>query len=306
LLLTGQPGQAQTPSPTLQTYRTTISYQPVGVTGCPLIRLTFPHDAEANFVLDTGADISVITDTLAERLGLHPKPFTGPDGKLLELNNKPVQMVDVAMHIGDIPFEVPMIVLPAKTIVQAATVPVDGLIGTSTLGQLAVHLDFEQHQITLIYPGNLPSEELRRLDMAYADVFPKAPPDKRSFSISVRLNDQADTELVVDTGASATYLPLRVVKQLNLMPLQHSVESTTVYGNLKKNTARIQTLALGHLVVNNVIIEYSEHEQAGFPPHIGMDVLQRYSVLIDYPANKLYLQPALEARLGPGRAHGTN
>lgn len=44
--------------------------------------------------------------------------------------------------------------------------------------------------------------------------------------------------------------------------------------------------------VTNLSIHYLLEDHPNLPPHLGLDVLSHYRVLIDYPAKTLYLKPA--------------
>jgi hypothetical protein len=169
---------------------------------------------------------------------------------------------------------------------------VGGFIGADTLSLMAVLLDFQQHEITLWNAGNLSPEALQSVHMDRAFVLSKTASDKFTFSVSVRLNDQVNTDLVIDTGADDTYVPADVIKQLKLKPQHRGHDSPTVFGTLKTNITRIKSLELGPFDLKDQDVEYADHAPAGYPPHIGMDILRQYRVLIDYPAKKMYLMPA--------------
>ncbi len=296
LLLTPQTGNTQVKE------RTTLSYQTLGNYGAPGVQVQV-QDRHGSFqnalsLLDTGSNLSVITDTLAARLGLHPEPAFNDEGKPVFIApGKQAKLVHVAMKVGDLSYEgTPLFVVKASLLDSPVQAPLDGALCTNALLQFAVDFDFQQHQITLLYPGNLSSDELKRAGMLDATVLPKATADGFYFPLAVRLNDQVDVNLPIDTGGAMTYLPLKVVQQLNLKPSSRPEEIDTLYGKLKTKYAIVQTLAIGPLVFKDIEIQYAEHDQAFLPTHIGMDILSKYHLLIDYPANKLYLKPAQPAR----------
>lgn len=288
--------------------RFTIPYRPVGDSGSPLISVQLPNGLSGNFVFDTGADISVLTETMADRLGLRPKPAYGSDGRPLLLDaGRPAQVVQTTARFGGVAYTGPFLVVPEQALAIGTGPPVDGLIGAETLARFAVLFNFKRHEITLLYPGKLPPDEISRLDMAESFVIPRASTDKLPFHVTARLNDRVDADLVIDTGGATTYLPLSAVRQLKLKPQQRGLRSRTVYGDLKKNRTTLKTLTLGPMVFKEEEVEYSEQEQDNFPPHIGMSILAWYYVLIDFPANTLYMKPGLrelkreEARIAPQR-----
>jgi aspartyl protease family protein len=307
LLFTPQAGWTQNQD------KKTLFYQATRPSACPQVPLQVLDSQGKNhravFAFDTGFPTSLISDTLAAQLGLQPKPAIGSDGKPLLFAGVPAQSVLVSTGFGDVSLDIPFIVFKASQIASAskaagAEAVDEGIIGNNVFSHFAVDFDFQRHQITLLNPGNLSSDDLKSLDMLDATMLPKANDSKQYFPIAVRLNDQVNINMLIDTGGTGTILQQKIAQQLKLKPLQGEMGST-VYGKLKGSSAQVQTLAIGPLLLKDQQIVYFENAPADFTAALGMNILSKYHLLIDYPANKLYLKPISPVPSAPGTTQGT-
>ena len=122
-------------------------------------------------------------------------------------------------------------------------------------------------------------------------MLPRANKTPGSFDIAVRLDDRCDAHLAVDTGGAHTLLSPGDARRLELLPTRLNFKQPTIFGDLKANEARLSSLTFGGQRVTDLSIRYLQQEHPNLPPHLGMDVLGNYRMLIDYPAGKLYLKP---------------
>jgi len=273
-------------------YATTLSYQPVGDGAFVSVPLQFQDGASGNFEIDTGSDVNFITGSLAAKLGQPSEVYTDPQGVPYQLgNNQSLRAVRPQFHLGGFPFKVPLIVMPPEMALPDARL--EGILGTQMLGQFAVLFDFLKHQVTLYYPGNFTKADLKLAGMEGAATLPKSNPAKFSFTIPLRLNNAAQTEVTVDTGSNHTFVPRSLIEKLHLQPVGEPItKRAAAFGNITVRRAKVSELAIGPLVLRDQEVEYSDQTVAGLPYQLGMDILTRYRLLIDYPAGKLYLKPA--------------
>lgn len=299
--LTGPPSRAD--APVGKRYRTTIPYTPsqhgfiyVQVrmdSGLPGGGLT------GTFLLDTGTSTTCITDALAAKLGLSPVPAVGVDGKPIFFQpGRQGQMVNVPLlQMSNFRLlRQSCLVLSQKSLSALAGQPVDGILGATVLAVYPMYFDFVKHQITLFYPSPLTRDELRSVGMDDALVLPVADITGGGFQFAcpvvlVSGADRVQSNLVVDTGASGTIISERIARQIQLQPVSDDRNSPTLFGNIAVRQAYLPTLSLGSLGVNNLLIRYTQSLSASFPAHVGLDVLSKFRMLLDYKQMKMYLKP---------------
>ncbi len=275
---------------------TTLAYEPAPDRGMPLVRVRLSngvqHQAVATFILDTGFTQCLMTDRLARLLHLDGEPALRDDGTPVSFGDgRPLQQVTTAMQISDLaPSQRSFVLLKAYRL-DLLDCPLDGVLGWDFLSDYAVLFDFQAHTVTLWRGGDLSASELRGAGMEGAIVLPRANKTPGSFDIAVRLNDQADVNLAVDTGGAHTLLDIAQARLLELRPTRLGFRQPSVFGDLKANEARLSALVFGGLRVSDLPVRYLQSPHPNLPPHLGLDVLTHYRMLIDYPARKLYLKP---------------
>ena len=295
------PAQAQPQQP--QRLITTFSYTPLEDTGCPLVLVKLiDKDHTGTFLLDTGTGPVAVTETMAAKLHLVPKPMI-VDGKPFLFGGKPVEGVHLTvLQVGQFPMDGDVIVVKDNDLAAALgtrAVAVDGIIGANMLQITALLFDFAKHEITLWYPGNLSDAEVRHLGFTEAAVpLVEGKGDLRgSFTTPIQVGNgpnHGQDDFIVDTGANHSRLSYALSQQLQLSPLPGSLSSaTTVDGPVGSAASVLETLKVGQFTISNHLIGYPTQDKPGqFSPSIlGMDKLSRFRVLMDFPAKKMYLQP---------------
>ena len=287
--------RAETPA---RRHVTTLDYTPAPERGMPLahVRLNNGHRgaAPATFVVDTGFTPCLMTDRLAQSLQMEGEPAWREDGSpACFADGKPLQQVMAGLEIGGLQTDPRSFLLLKAYRLDLLDCPLDGVLGWDFLSDYAVMFDFQAHRITLWQGGNLTDEERRGVSMQDALAFPRANKTAGSFDIAVRLRSsrgQRDVTLVVDTGGARTLIAPQDARALDLEPSRIALPQRSVFGNLKVNEATLQTLEIGGLRLPNFPVRYLTQEHPNMPPHLGLDVLSHYRLLIDYPAKMLYLK----------------
>lgn len=288
----GQTGQ----TPAITRRVTTLAYEPAPDRGMPLVRVRVSngarHQAVATFVLDTGFTQCLMTDRLARLLHLDGEPALRDDGVPVSFaDGRALQQVTTDMQLSDLgPAQRSFVLLKAYRL-DLLDCPLDGVLGWDFLSEYAVLFDFQAHTVTLWHGGSLSASELCGAGMEGAIVLPRANKTPGSFDIAVRLNDQTDVNLAIDTGGAHTLLDIAQARLLELRPTRLGFRQPSVFGDLKANEARLSSLIFGGLRVSDLNVRYLQSPHPNLPPHLGLDVLARYRMLIDYPARKLYLKP---------------
>lgn len=279
----------------------TFSYttnDPKSAFGVPLVQVQLDKGQSATFAIDTGTNPSLISDTLARKLGLTPAPFL-PSGHPFLSFGKPAQFVNVAhLNMGDLHFEKQrLIIADAKMFSSIWRHPVDGVIGIDMLAQFTVLFDFPHHHVVIWSPGGFSAEDIAKSAFKDAAAIPlKLETDTALLSAPVELGNGSltvSTPLSIDTGADLTSIPTGIAQQLNLMPTEKHM-STSRHGKVEMSKAYVFTFRLGTLPLNNQQVTYPSRENTVFPTSLGMDFFSSRYVLFDFPKNRMYiLAPSL-------------
>jgi len=304
-LLGGPPAQARPPAPRSSIV---IPFTPMNGHGGPLVRVRLNDRETATFLLDTGAQECIISDTLARKLGLEKAPARDRFGR--DYNDeagKRVEFVSVKKFQmgGGVFKDGAFIVIDHRDLFKLSKQGLDGLIGATLLEQFALLVDGPQHRLALISPGGLRDEEVKFMgfgdcpalklksanDYFFTDAYSRA----ASFLVSMDLRNgdkKSRQDIIVDTGAGDTSLSGGTAKDLGLIATDKG-GAETLYGSYLSDTARVGTLGLGALSLPDFPVSYPSTGDAPVPPLLGEDVLASCVCVFDFPMNKLYLKPVL-------------
>jgi clan AA aspartic protease (TIGR02281 family) len=239
------------------------------------------------FLIDTGADVNLITPSAAAQLALKPTgpsvPAVGAGGTIMI-----TPVLWDSLRVGDIELQQ-----------QAASVTefpqefaYDGVLGAPFLAQFVASFDYEQHRFTLAVHSSfaVPPD---------ATMLPMRIQGTKSFVWA----NAAGVEgwYVIDTGSSKAmlfYTP--TVEQYNLRtqlsPTINAVTGVGVGGRTRGEIARARTLQLGPHRFAQVLVELSTQTSGSLADpstagHIGGEIWRRFTLTMDYVNNRLYLQP---------------
>ena len=274
----------------------TISYKP-GRYGMLCISAQLSSSVTARFVIDTGCNWSLISDTIKKKMRLPSKPYPNNEGK-------PVFVAGIEMRTTVTPFlqigalQVPnyaFILYPPRTLEHILRGKEDGVLGDEYLGHFAMHVEPARKQISFWLGGNLTTEELKMMGMEDADALPVSGQAGR-YTIMLRLNDEETVPMALDTGSATTNMPSDWVERLHLKHNKERQRASTVFGVTYYKTALLPSMTLGKIIRRNLTVKYSDlNDKRGYPPAIGMDILSHFRFILDIPAKKLYLKPIQDA-----------
>ena len=265
---------------------------------------------DATFVLDTGAG-SVISESLAKRLGLTPEPPTAVNGKpVLTPDGKPLLLATVPrLDVGTFVMpKVQCLVVGDRKIHGNDGTPEDGLLGSNVLSFYPTMIDYPR-RLAAFFPHRLLSPaDLKAVGLDGAAVIPVRPTIGGDiFTCPVRLQNGAkavDEDLEVDIGTNITCLSEQIARRLGLTASQ-SVTADFLFQSLPLSASSLSSLSVGGragadgvLSVRDTDVVYSHGPlPAGIPAAIGMDSLSHGRVLLDFPDRKIYYQPSPPASL---------
>jgi tetratricopeptide (TPR) repeat protein len=268
------------------------------------------------FLLDTGADISALSEEVAMELGLRPVAqkggVSGMGGRVQGWSAVQVPVVELGpFDVHGVTFAVGVPGVPTR----AGLVPVAGILGSNVWHHFQMAVDYPAHVLELYRPGTMPIPEEtvplylnRGHTRIAADLLVVDP----SAEGGVR---EHPWELEVDTGAYDLVLAGSPMHAEPLVPLATTGEEP-IFGigaddslpvtSFLRTTRRlpVKGVRIGNVVVEEPLdarwVDYSG--QRGFAPPdmpglIGHKLFEDHRLVLDFPGRRLALVPPVrEAR----------
>ena len=278
-------------------YSTSIYYTPVDFGAMMMVfRL---EGIEGNFIFNTGLSRMTLSDEIAKRLKLDIKPAIGGNGKPIIEDGVQAKMVTVQHgQLNTFPLtQIRALVVKSDKMLAFYEQPVDGIIGANLASAFATLIDFQRHTLTFYYGAPLTVEDLKNADMDNAIALPLVTPTKNYdgdllVAVRVRFNDAEEEDLVIDTGAADTMVSSELAAKLKLRSSAQGSKDFILGKSVKVNKAKVSTLKFGNNTLNNLTVKYPQDvKEKNYCPHLGLDVLTKFRVLLDIPGKKLYIKP---------------
>ena len=260
-----------------------------------------------NFLLDTGVGISIITSpALADSLGLpHGQQFRVVGAGGLESGLLAYQTDGVRVTLpGVVAPRMTWLVLSesALNLSGYVGVPIHGIMGSELFRSFVVALRPELSELVLSDPATYRRPRGRQ----WATVPLTLQNNKAYLTAAVQLTDSLTLplKLVLDTGAShALSLELdsdpRLVGPAQRLPTDLG---QGLGGTVKGYLGRVAALQLGRVRLRAVLASFPNpadvHRRIDVPRNgnIGYELLKRFSLVIDYPHQRLLLRPNVRFR----------
>lgn len=244
------------------------------------------------FVLDTGANITVISEELARELKLKKlgEPSDSPDAGGASFTAWPC-LVD-AITLGTCRVEHPTCVVGnLQTAVAGSGEKISvemlgGVLGADFLRHFRVTIDYARKKITFAQT----TDALSGTYMLKAVKLPQPAATQLAIPISV---DGQPLNVVPDTGSSHSALPLSFLPQLNYPPAEKVTSNGPMFiglaGDATSNDmlVRLHDLQVGDCHISNYLVGSITDEGV-----LGTDFLAQFLVVLDYPSNTVALTPA--------------
>jgi hypothetical protein len=264
-----------------------------------VIRLNINDKGPFNFVLDTGVGLMLITDPkLVDSINVVNKRTIkiGGLGEGDDLEAYVTEPLNVQMP-GLKSYDVGAAILKTDHfgLSNYAGVPIHGLLGYEFFNNLAVKFDFTDSTLTVS----------RSKDMRFFSKGNKVPLKiesrkpylqvKITFSNGVKSNDK----LIFDLGAGHP-LSLENVIEKHGLPDKFIAANLGVglTGPINGFVSRVKEVVIGKYKIKNVITSFPV-EKTLEPPaeqrdgNLGMGILKRFTLIVDYPDSALYLKPGI-------------
>lgn len=240
------------------------------------IKATVPQSGEAlNFLLDTGAGTSVLSQSTAERLGLRSGSAVPVRGVSISMTG--YKLESVSARAGDVALPADYLALDLSKLSRSCQRPVDGLLGADFFRGRAVQIDFKERKLRILKTDQT---------IAFGEVLPLQlrPCGMR---VPITVNGQKRQGVRLDTGcvSDLQWVTSRV-RSSDCKP-QVAIGLTEVAIPQAETTVEI-----GHEKFEKVLTGL--HDQpifAGEAGLLGNGLLSRFSrVTIDGKSRRLILQ----------------
>jgi hypothetical protein len=255
-----------------------------------------------NFMLDTGVGSAIITDpSLATALGLHrgqPYRVVGAGGESIGLLAHEIYGVRLsAGHIVAPNLRVLALSEDVLNLSGYVGVPIHGILGSELFRSFVVGVEPESHRLVLTAPSHYQAPGGRSWTSLPLTIIA----NKAYLDLPVQLSDSLELPLrvVLDTGAGhALSLEAGSTPQLKV-PRKHlrSELGRGLTGFIQGSIGRVAGLKLGRYRLPGVLTSFPDsgevHVRTPVPRNgnVGFELLKRFSLVIDYPHQRLLLRP---------------
>ncbi len=263
-----------------------------------IVQLKIDNKGPFNFIMDTGAGITIITDpTLIDSVSIQNQrtlKLTGcGNGGDLDA------YITRALHIqipGLTSYNVEAAILKEDRfdLSNFVGMPIQGLLGYDFFCNLAVKVDFSDSTITCYRPKD------GRLFKKGEKIPISIENHKPYVLVNVHLPDGSvkERKLVVDLGAGH---PISLDKLADAHELRWNCIMANLgigfNGPISGYLSRINEIDIGKYDIKNLISSFPEDDSTETlidtkrDGNLGIGLLKRFNVVFDYPGNAIYLKP---------------
>ena len=258
----------------------------------PMITLLLSDGQLHKFVVDTGAPSSVIDSDVAKdlRLPIETVTFAGGSKYLL---------VKTPANFGPSVFQLPQLPLILTDLREFRKVDpsLHGILGTNVLDFFALAFDFSRQQLTFIPGGNVAGTPQ---ELQGAHMLPLLSRDDHwwvegsldGLPVHFILDTGADSIAVEDPALLASFKPVRSIEGLPTIIL---VDESTRSMRVATKLLRLHRLTVGDMTLVDPVVQFVPRREKTTYNSLGIAFLQRYRVVLDFPAKKLkasyYIHP---------------
>ncbi len=261
-----------------------------------IVRLSINNKGPFNFILDTGVGIMLVTDPkLADSLNVNYKRLL----KISGLGNEDdfeayiAPVIDVNIP-GLVSHEIGAAILKNDDLGLSnyAGMPIHGLLGYEFFNNLAVKINFADSSLCVSKPRNM---RIPKKAFKLPLTIENRKPYIQAY-VTLGSGEPQLSKLVLDLGAGH---PLLLENATATGGLSSKVIEANLgvglTGPIEGVLSRINQIKLGKYKLENVITSfpYYTDNQPGIKRNgnLGMGILKRFSIIIDYPDSVLYLKP---------------
>ena len=251
-------------------------------------------------LLDTGSSYTIITNTMYADIG---SPNLEDASQFVfdraQRSFFAGGITDLSLRIESASFHGKSLVFSKAASIQCYSFGIDGLIGLDWLQKRAVKVDWDRRELTFYSHGALSKVELLNAGLEGAARLGNSRPDRRKFCIRAQIGKTQGLDFMIDTGSPYSSVTSEVAEIAGLVKCKEDIASGA--DGISASIIYFPTnYEVGPFVQRNVSMMCSGKNSVFLNVNmIGHDVLATYEILIDFPANILYLKPRVPEAFQP-------
>ena len=263
-----------------------------------VLRARVNGTTDANFLLDTGSPVIVLFDTPATAaLGIDYRKARRLPGRA-DNTSVPTGVVGAGFELDFGPLKLPGQTLIAVPIASMQCPPehflkagIDGIIGRDIFRRYVVEIDFDRNLLRLHDPSTFQyrgsGTVLPIADMSGAKPVVAANWNSGHMSAAIPVRMQLDTGF---NGGLQLYRSTSPAIQIPADVRQSGI-TCGIGGTMPRLVGPPTSVQLAGVTVAEIPTSYNKDAQPAWNGLIGMQLLRRFNLVVDYPRNRLILEP---------------
>ena len=259
-----------------------------------LLQVRVNHSDSLRFILDTGADTSVIDEQRAKGLGLTPQGKIVASGAAGSAEATFTKGVSVSLPGVEV-LDQTIYVLPLGSL-SALGRKIDGVLGNDVLKEFVLEIDYSARTINLYEPRGYRYSGTGKIIPLTIDeglLFVRA-------SVTPQGRAPIEAKFEIDSGSTGAILLntpfVESHKLLATVPKTVQTNSGGVGGTAKMLIGRVNKVRLGRFVIDHPITHFSQAREGDYASSkydglIGDRILSRFRVIVDYSRRRMMLEP---------------
>ncbi len=259
-----------------------------------LLQVRVNDSDSLRFILDTGADTSVIDEQRAKGLGLTPQGKIVASGAAGSAEATFTKGVSVSLP-GVKVLDQTIYVLPLESL-SALGRKIDGVLGNDVLKEFVLEIDYSAGTINLYEPRGYRYSGTGKIIPLTIDeglLFVRA-------SVTPQGRAPIEARFEIDSGSTGAILLntpfVESHKLLATVPKTIQTNSGGVGGTAKMLIGRVNNVRLGRFVIDHPITHFSQAAKGDYASSkydglIGDRILSRFRVIVDYSRRRMILEP---------------
>lgn len=237
-------------------------------------------ESEYQFILDTGAEVSVFDRALMDKLESlqeSARALTADGDREIGLFAAP------PFSIGSLSFKglEPVACTDLSTLRRVTGQPISGILGMDVLQNYVVHINFDLGKVEFLAHADTTADVTARIAFQH----------RRLPAIDVTLPDGSVVPFVVDSGLGSTGM-LRAdefdrLQQAGFVSDGSEGLRATLTGTTRHRDGRLSTVGLSGVQHESLKFERANYNM------LGLGWLSRYTVTFDFPGRTIYLNKGL-------------
>ncbi|WP_169316170.1 aspartyl protease family protein [Mucilaginibacter paludis] len=268
-----------------------------------VVPLTINDKGPYNFILDTGVDLMIITDpALVDSLNITNKRLirvTGMgEGNDFEAYLTSALKVSMPNVIGE---HISAAILKKDEfgLSNYAGINIHGLLGYEFFSSFSVRVNFMDSTITMASPRDM--RLFKRGDKIQMSIEDHKPYITSRISISGKTPEK-ENKLILDLGAGHPLSLENLIGENKGLPEKFIASNLgiSLTGPINGFLSRIDQIEIGKYRITNVITSFPDYDTVKKNliavkrnGNLGMEILKKFNLIIDYQNGILYLKPNL-------------